>query len=411
MFTPYSWPAAILHVDADAFFASVYQAEYAKYRGLPLVVGQERGIATAISYEARAYGIKRGMLMHQIKKLCPECVCLPSDFELFGLYSARMFDILRHYSPIVEEYSIDEAFVDVRGMRRPLRMSYEEIAQAIQQEINSALGIGVSVGISVSKSLAKIASSHHKPRGICLIPGKRIDEYLAQTTIGDVWGIGHQSVHYFHKLGIQSALDFAQKPEHFLIEHRMPRPLFEIWHELQGTSIYKVNPHVKDSYKSISRTQTFTPSTSDRSFLFSRTIYHIEDAFAKARRYQYAVGAMHMFLKTSKFRYITTEIQLPEPTAYPLMIRQHIQEAFDRVYDPTLQYRTVGCTISRFSDARTTQPSLFTHAEDAKKEHRLQGIYPLFEQGRVDFATALFDPERLQQKKSIRPAVLNTRFF
>lgn len=409
MFTHSSWPLAILHVDADAFFASVMQAEHPEYRSRPVVVGHERGLATAISYEARAFGIRRGMLMHEVKKRCPGCICLSSDFELFGMYSARMFAILHRYSPVVEEYSIDEGFVDIKGMRRPLRMSYEQIAQAIQKDVERELHIGVSVGVSVTKTLAKIASSQNKPKGLALISAKHIEEYLSQVPVEDVWGIGRQTAHYFQKLGLETALDFAQKPEYYLAKHRMPRPLFELWNELRGTSIYKVNPHVKDTYKSISRTQTFK-ATGDRSFLFSRAIYHIEDAFSKARRYNYAVGSMYLFLKTQQFHYISTEIQFPQAVVYPLLIRPSIEEAFERVYDPTKTYRTVGCTISKFTDATARQPSLFNE-ETEQKQTRLTQLYPLFEKGRVDFGTALFDPERLSSKKSIRPSVINTRFF
>lgn len=410
MFTYSSWPAAILHVDADAFFASVMQAEYPEYRGKPVIVGQERGLATAISYEARAYGVHRGMLTHQIKKVCPQCICLSSDFELFGLYSSRMFSILRRYSPTVEEYSIDEAFVDIKGMRRPLRMSYEQIARAIQKDVWDELHVGVSIGVSVTKTLAKVASGHNKPKGISVISARHIEEYLAQVPIADVWGIGRQTGNYFRKLGIQTALDFAQKPEYYLAKNRMPRPLQELWYELRGATVYSVNPHVKDTYKSISRTQTFKP-TSDKSFLFSRAIYHIEDAFSKARRYNYAVGAMYLFLKTQQFRYISTEIQFPHAVIYPLLIRPTIEEAFERVYDPSKQYRTVGCTISRFSDASARQPSLFSE-EVEQKQSKIKDLYPLFEKGRVDFGTALFDPGRLQSKKTIRPVVGNgARFF
>ena len=124
----YFWPNVILHLDGDAFFSSVFQAVNPNLKGKPVVTGSERGLATAVSYEARKYGVKRGMLTWQIKKICPQCVILESDYELYSLFSHKMFGILRTFTPTVEEYSVDEAFADIKGLRRPLSMSYLEIA-------------------------------------------------------------------------------------------------------------------------------------------------------------------------------------------------------------------------------------------------------------------------------------------
>src|SRR3989339_2043447 len=108
-----SYPQAIVHVDADAFFASVEQAVHPRLKGKPVVTGAERGLVIALSYEAKAYGIKRGMLGAEAKKLCPQVIFVSSDYETYGLVSKRMFDVIRRFTPQVEEYSIDEAFADI----------------------------------------------------------------------------------------------------------------------------------------------------------------------------------------------------------------------------------------------------------------------------------------------------------
>src|SRR4030043_1017305 len=123
-----SWPRAILHLDADAFFASCEQAIHPELKGKPVVTGRERGMVAAASYEAKAKGVKTGMIFSEVKKVCPEAIILPSDYETYSLFSVRMFEILRRFSPDVEEYSIDEAFADLTGMRRSLHSSYEKIA-------------------------------------------------------------------------------------------------------------------------------------------------------------------------------------------------------------------------------------------------------------------------------------------
>ena len=137
----YSFPRAILHVDGDAFFASCEQARNPDYKGKPLITGKERGIASSLSYEAKAMGVKRGMRLYEIKKLCPQVIILPSDYETYSLLSKRLFEIVRRYTNEVEEYSIDECFADLTGLRRPLRMNYTQMAERIQKDLSVELGL------------------------------------------------------------------------------------------------------------------------------------------------------------------------------------------------------------------------------------------------------------------------------
>jgi nucleotidyltransferase/DNA polymerase involved in DNA repair len=125
----HDFPRAILHIDGDAFFASCEQSRRPKLQGRPVVTGKERGIAASMSYEAKARGVTRGMRLAEIRKRCPEAVILPSDYETYSLLSKRFFAIVRRYTPEVEAYSIDECFCDLTGLRRPLRMSYLQIAE------------------------------------------------------------------------------------------------------------------------------------------------------------------------------------------------------------------------------------------------------------------------------------------
>ncbi|MFN4213121.1 MAG: hypothetical protein ACK4FL_04165 [Microgenomates group bacterium] len=155
MFQVKKWPKAIVHIDADAFFASVYQVIHPKTKDKPLVVGKERGIATAVSYQAKKLGIKRGMRVVEIREKYPQVLIVESDYDLYHLFSQRILSIIKKTFPAVEQYSIDEFFVDIGGFRRYLNKSYQEIALAIKREIEEKLGITVSLGLSVNKSLAK----------------------------------------------------------------------------------------------------------------------------------------------------------------------------------------------------------------------------------------------------------------
>lgn len=386
------WPEAILHIDGDAFFASVAQAINPKLKGKPVITGHERGIATAISYEAKRYGIRRGMPGWEIKKICPQCVFVRSDYETYSLFSRRMFEILRQFSPVIEEYSIDEGFVDLKGLRRPLHSGYSELGTKIKETVEANLGISVSVGISVTKSLAKIASNFKKPSGVTVIDGRQIEEFLGKTPIEKVWGIGEQTSSYLKKFGINSAYQFVMQSEKFVRGH-LSKPYFEIWQELRGKKIFELNLEAKTTYQSISKTQTFTPPTTDKKVLWARLLDHVEDAFAKARQFHYRVGSIHVFLKTQQFMFHGTEVRLPAKVAYPILIRHELEKAFEKIYHPRILYRTTGCTVTDLEENSAVQQNLF---QDMRVEDRISKVYPLIEQKKVDFGTRLYDTGKIQ---------------
>ncbi|MGZ3607467.1 MAG: Y-family DNA polymerase, partial [Syntrophales bacterium] len=135
LFSLYSWPQAIIHIDGDAFFTSCEEAIHPELKGKPIITGGERGIVACASYPAKRLGIKRGVPLHEARALCPELIILPSDYETYSLFSRRMFNIIRRFTPQVEEYSIDEAFADITGMRRAHHASYDTITLRIKSEI------------------------------------------------------------------------------------------------------------------------------------------------------------------------------------------------------------------------------------------------------------------------------------
>ncbi len=252
----HSWPQAIAHLDADAFFVSCEQASMPALKGKCVAVGKERGIIIALSYEAKAKGVKRGMFVSDAKRICPGIIILDSNHETYGLFSVRMFEILKRFSPKIEEYSVDEAFIDLTGLRRLYSCSYEEIALKIQNTIEQELSISVSIGISITKVLAKIASKYKKPHGITAIPGNKIHLYLRNILIEDVWGIGHNTASFLKKFDIKTALDFALKNENFVKKY-LSKPYIQIYKELKGEPsiefIEKISP------KSISKAKSFYP--------------------------------------------------------------------------------------------------------------------------------------------------------
>jgi DNA polymerase-4 len=154
-----SYPRAILHIDGDAFFASCEQANNPELKGKPVVTGRERGIAASMSYEAKARGVVRGMRIRDILKVCPDAVLLPSDYETYSLLSTRFFAIVRRFTPEVEEYSIDECFADITGLRRQYRTSYEAIAARIKHDLDPSWDVPSQAALHPTRYWQKSARS------------------------------------------------------------------------------------------------------------------------------------------------------------------------------------------------------------------------------------------------------------
>ena len=376
-----SWPRAILHLDADAFFASCEQAIHPELKGRPVITGKERGIVAAASYEAKALGVQRGTRLSEAKKVCPGAVILPSDYETYSLFSVRMFDILRRFSPDVEEYSIDEAFVDLTGLRRSFHGPYGMIARQMQETVEQELGITVSVGVSLSKVLAKIASRHDKPHGLTLIPGREIHRYLQGLPLERVWGIGPNTTAFLRKFGITTVLAFARKEAGFITKH-LSKPYQEIWHELNGRSIYPVVPESKGSYQSISKAKTFTPASNDAAFVFAQLSKNLEAACIKARRYKLAATRLIVFLRTQDFSDCGVELRLSRPTAYPAELFGALKQGFHELFDPEALYRQTGVVLAGLVPSSVIQYTLF---EDTARIEKMARIYDA-----VDFLSERF---------------------
>ena len=371
LFSLYSLPQAIIHIDGDAFFTSCEEAIHPELRGKPIITGGERGIVACASYPAKRLGIKRGVPLHEARALCPELVILPSDYETYSLFSRRMFNIIRRFTPQVEEYSIDEAFADITGMRRAHHASYDTITLRIKSEIQRELGITVSAGLSLTKVLAKVASKHNKPDGFTAIPGRLIARYLKDLPVEKIWGIGHATASYLEKMKVRTALEFARLPER-IMEERFTKPGVEIWRELRGESVYPVSPEEKSTYASISKTKTFSPPTSDREYLFAHLLRNLESACIKARRYALAPRKIIPFLKKNNFDTAGCEAKLTRPSVYPLELSPLLQELFDQLYEEKDIYRSTGIVLVDLVPDAPVQYSLF---EDPLKAEKIRQLY------------------------------------
>ncbi len=371
LFSLHSWPQAIVHIDGDAFFTSCEEAIHPELKGKPLITGGERGIVACASYPAKKMGIKRGVPLHEAKKICPGLIILPSDYETYSLFSRRMFAVMRRFTDQVEEYSIDEAFADITGMRRALRSSYETIAANMKKAIEKDLGLTVTVGLSLTKVLAKVASKHQKPNGITIIPGRAIAFYLQDLPVEKIWGIGPATTNYLNKMGIKTALEFARLPE-ATVRKKFTKPGVEIWRELRGESVYPVTTEEKSVYASISKMKTFAPPTKDPEYLFAHLLRNLESACIKARRYKLAPKKIVPILKKQSFESAACEIKLSRPTSQPLELSDLLHDAFQSLFRENELYRATGIILLDLAPDAHTQYLLF---EDPVVVEKIRHLY------------------------------------
>jgi DNA polymerase IV len=329
-FTLRSYKDAIVHIDGDAFFASCEQANNPALKGKPVVTGKERGIAASMSYEAKARGVVRGMRISDILKVCPNAVLLPSDYEMYSLLSKRFYAIVRRFTPEVEEYSIDECFADITGLRRQSRTSYAGIAARIKHDLDTELGFTFSVGLAPNKVLAKVGSKFKKPSGLTAIPGRDIHLFLADLPVEKIWGIVPNTAAFLAKHGIRTALEFARTSEQW-VNKNLSKPFRETWRELNGQYVFKLDTEEKDSYDSIQKMKTFWPSSSDPAFLFAQLSKNIENACIKARRYTLAAQGAVVFVRTLDFRDCGLEVRFSRTTNFPIEIIDAVRPLFNHL--------------------------------------------------------------------------------
>lgn len=364
-----------LHADGDSFFVSCEVSQHPEYRGLPVVVGEDRGIAVAMSYEAKKLGVTRGMPVFQIKKQFPKVIILPHHFDLYNKISNDVYNIFSSYLEQVEVYSIDECFMIIKPSDIKYAGSLEKLVNVIKIEIKNKLGVTYSFGLGRTKALAKTASKLDKPNGMVLLLNEDDEvQALKKTKIEDIWGIGRQTVPRLRNMGMKNAYDFVLYPNE-QIEKYFPLPLLRLKQELSGKSFLKIDPdHDPREQKSIQSTLTFKPASSDPGVIFSELSENVERACERARELNLLTNSILFFLKNTDFAHKTGECHLPQYTNNPSVILNAIEPIFKQLMKSNEKIRSTGITLRNLLRREKIPGDLFGLLDKSESERIIEEI-------------------------------------
>jgi len=365
-----NWSNAIAHVDCDAFYASCEAARHPELKGRPIcVLSSQNAIVVAKSYAAKALGITTGMPVWEAKKLAPQVVYLAADFRYYGQVSNKVFSILRRYSPDIEIYSIDEAFMDMNGIRILWRKSFQQLADDIRLTICRETGITVSVGISNTRTLAKLASEANKPDGTMIVPGKGIESFLSELPVAAIPGIGRNRAALLQKFKIHTSLQFAQL-EDGLMHRLLGRHGMLLKYELSGRSVLplQLKPVLP---KSIARTASMGEVSADRQIIAAHLSYHtmrlVSDLVAK----HLLVRRLYVFLTLASFERQGTHIQLDFATHSLKRMTAAVKAGFLKLFRAGEIYRGCGVVATDISRQDSATDDLFGFSREDSRQSSL----------------------------------------
>lgn len=364
--------------DCNNFFVSCERVFRPDLRDKPVVVlSGNDGCVVARSNEVKALGIKMGVPFYQIQKEVEEygIVHFSSNFALYGDLSSRIMRLLSHYTDDLQQYSIDEAFLDLSYISNPAEA--KALCERIRAEILKGIGVPVSIGIAPTKTLCKVASHYAKRyagyRGVCVIDTEaRRKKALGQYPIDEVWGIGRRSVAKLQSAGIQTALDFADKSAAFA-RNILHQPGLNTWRELNGEDCISV--HELPEKQSITCSRTFAHGVTDRTLLEQAMCQFCSSVSEKLRRQHSVCRQMMVFAHTSRFQeqqfIIQSTVTFPVPTSNTQEMTEALLQVIRAQWRSNTPYKRAGVLVMAISPENGVQQNLFD-TRDRQRDQRLQ---------------------------------------
>ena len=318
--------ATILHVDMDAFYASVAEKDNPKLKGKAVVVGAgRRGVVSAANYEARKFGIRAAMPVYKAKALAPHAIFISPDMARYEEVSRSVMSIFHDITPLVEPISLDEAFLDVTGARRLLGDG-QTIAKLIRASVEQKEGITCSVGIAHNKFIAKIASNQCKPNGLLEIDPEKVLEFLHPLAAKEIWGVGPKTNEQLAKMGLQTVGDIANTPRSTLIR---------VLGQASGGSLYELawgrdyrDVEIEHIEKSISSSETFDQDLDSQEEILKEFLRLTERSVERMREKGFAAGTISIKVRFTDFKTISRS----KTVDLPITGTQEIFEVVKNLY-------------------------------------------------------------------------------
>lgn len=359
-------------IDCDSFFVSCERKLNPELKGIPVdVVSGERGCVISRSKEAKMLGLPMGLPLFQAVQRVPECIYISANHYAYTKISKQVMNILKDFSPNVEVYSIDEAFVDFTGLTKLYKKNYFKLARELQKRIADEVDIPVTIGISRSKTLAKLASDKAKNTSarIAVIGKCGIHHLLEFTEIQEVWGIGRKLGVRLRGLGVRTALDFINKDDKW-VKSKFGKNGLTSKAELSGIMVSPISNEV-ELPKSISDTKSFLEFSSDLQFLKNELSIHIHESCARLRKIDCKCATIGVLLKTKDFRTLYSKVQLDIPTDFEFEISRAAFPLLKEMFNSREVYRSVGIVLEDFREKAEEQLTLFSNNEKKEQNEKL----------------------------------------
>lgn len=363
----------ILHLDLDAFFCAVEEQRDPALRGQPFAVGgrpDQRGVVAACSYAARTFGIRSAMPMARAIRLCPHLIVVPSRHQAYSAVSKQVMAQLHNLTPLVEQLSIDEAFLDVTDLSDPA----EQLAHHLQTTIRANLSLPNSLGVASNKLVAKIANNIGKasapkgqtPNAITVVPPGREADFLAPLPVSELWGVGPKTAESLARLGLHTIGDIARWPEQDLVR-RFGKHGLDLARRASGVDDRPVE--TEHEAKSISQETTFAQDVTDRSALCHTLRRQSEQVGRRLRKAELLGSTIRLKIRWADFTTLTRQMTLTRPTNLDNEIYEQVVRLFDNVWPDGKRVRLIGVGVSNF-DASARQLGLWE--EGGESDQRLQ---------------------------------------
>ena len=338
----------IIHVDMDAFYASVEQRDNPELRGKPVAVGgsRARGVVAAASYEARQFGVRSAMASVTAIRKCPDLIFAKPRFEVYKAVSAEIRAVFARYTPLIEPLSLDEAYLDVTDHLNGLS-SATEVARCIKADIREVTGLTASAGVSYNKFLAKLASDYRKPDGLFVIKPPAGPRFVETLLVGQFHGVGRVTAQKMNELGIVTGLDLRQQSAEFLQRH-FGKVGQHYYHIARGIDNRPVNPD--RIRKSVGSESTFETDLSDYDDLLAELQPLINDVWGYCESKQIRGRTVTLKVKFADFRQITRSRTLLTPVGSRDTLAQVIGELLQSVIPATQGIRLLGASLSSLDE-------------------------------------------------------------